>query len=776
MAQLHDRQQLVSIWNRIAGQHDLALKTLPSRLAAACGTEGVSVSASEAETLIHSLQLRSTPTSGQGRLLLTILAGDQQLRCAEAYGLLAQASPDGVTVELLQKLLQIFALEPSQANAMAVAIDRDGGGLVSRNDFLAFLPEGFSRHPRSYHASHTGYRLSAAPPTPPAPGSRVPKPAATPAAAAAPAARPAQPSASPGGGTSPLQLQIGLFRLLQGAAYRSFRASYSANSETHLRAYDLPYTIENFGRFVEAAVDLYSALGVVDADARQPLEDLRHSVQTALAELHQRMEAWPTLEISDAMRDAEAAIESELELLDHEHQLFAALVELLLVAGLQGHDPLQLSPEDLHHHELNRLRHLEEHRELSDHRHTRSRKSGSQRPFLDTWQRVIVDEGDTRYAGAIMPTRYWYEDFMPKLLRACSVRSAADIAALEAETEADLDAWFIAAREAGEFDRYAPALREHFLECPHRVKQELRLAWRLTRHYLNGVQKRREREEFGRGDGYICEYVAFLDVYLGRSDIADSEMRLSFPYYLGPATWRLLHTSAELIAQRPDAEQGHLVTLFKRFFAAMATMYPCPYCRFHLNRYVVRNKEVHLYPIEYLLLGPNDSEQPQIEVTVDQKLSVIHDGASLRLFVWKLHNTVSASIARSEPWFHRDDHAHYTTRYWPSLDSELARAQALAQEAIETDRISRIYGVLKHAAHLGVLRDELQLALHRPGSEELRQVWERAEAIVEAAEQAVLSSQFLQQSYHYNPALELEDPHFTPEEEALARSGFFVET
>jgi hypothetical protein len=143
--------------------------------------------------------------------------------------------------------------------------------------------------------------------------------------------------------------------------------------------------------------------------------------------------------------------------------------------------------------------------------------------------------------------------------------------------------------------------------------------------------------------------------------------------------------------------------------------------------------------------------------------------------VWKLHNTVSASIARSEPWFHRDDHAHYTTRYWPSLDSELARAQAMAQEAIETERISRIYGVLKHAAHLGVLRDELQLALHRPGSEELRQVWHRAEAIVEAAEQAVLSSRFLQQSYHYNPALELEDPHFTPEEEALARSGFFVE-
>ena len=768
MAELQDRQQLIAIWNDVAAPGDSGTADLASRISTACRAKGVAIGEGEVSTLLQSLRINRLPSPGLGRLLLTVLAGDQRLRCAEAYGVLAQACPAGVTVEQLQRLLQIFDLSDNEAQAMAVGIDRDGGGLISRDDFLAFLPDSFTRHPRSYHASHTGYRQTSSTPPPAEPA----KPDTT---------EPAQNQATStqttrsGGGTSPLQLQIGLFRLLQGAAYRSFRASYSANSETHLRAYDLPYTIENFGSFINAAVDFYSALDVVDADARQPLEALRSSVNTALDQLHGRMQHWDELELSDAMREAEAELEAELSELDQQHQLFAALVDVLLVAGLQGHDPLQLSAEDLHHHELNRLRHLEDHRELSGHRHTAA-TSDSQRPFLETWQRVIVDDSDTRYAGAIMPTRYWYEDFMPKLLRACSVRSAGDITALEHESEADLDAWFIAARDAGEFDRYAPALREHFLGCPLWVKQELRLAWRLTRHYLNGVQKRREREEFGRGDGYICEYVAFLDVYLGRSDIADSEMRLSFPYYLGPATWRFLHTSAELIAARSEAEQPRLVELFKRFFAALATMYPCPYCRFHLNRYVVRNKEVHLYPIEYLLLGPKGSDQPHIEVTVDQKLSVIHDGASLRLFLWKLHNTVSASIARTEPWFHKDDQAHYTTRYWPSLDSELARAQALAQQAIETDRVRRIYGVLKHAAHLGVLRDELQLALQRPGSEELRQVWQRAEAIVEAAEGAVISSHFLQQSYHYNPALELEDPHFTPEEEALARSGYFVET
>lgn len=766
MQLLRERHQLVTIWNAISADPPTTTRALADRMAAALQAAGTALAASEIDPLLHSLQRDGLPSAEQGQLLLTVLAGDQRLRCEAAYGVLSAACPQGISVAVLQQLLTVFGLKPSEAEAIAIAIDRDGGGEISRDDFLAFVPADFQRHPGTYHASHLGHKPAVTPPR-----------ASFQASGAARATAPSSPANGQGAtGTSPLQLQIGLFRLVQGAAYRSFRASYSANSETHLRAYDLPYTIEDFAAFVNAAVDLYAALGVVEPEARQPLEDLRRSVNGALEALHHRMQHWHELEPNEAMREAESQLEDELAELDHQHQLFAGLVELLLVAGLQGHDPHQLSSDDLRHHELNRLRHRDDHRELSDHRHGDASSVGrQQRPFLDTWQRVIVDARDTRYAGAIMPTRYWYEEFMPLLLRACSVSTAADLADLDAETEADLDAWYHQVRDAGEFDRYAPAVRAHFPHCPPAVKQEIKQAWRLTRHYLNGVQKRREREEFGRGDGYLSEYVAFIDVYLGRSDIADSEMRLSFPYYLGPATWRFLHTSAELIAARPDAEQAALVTLFKRFFAALATMYPCPYCRYHLNRYVVRNKEMNLYPIEYLLLGPRDAKQHHIEVTLEQKLSVIHDGASLRLFLWKLHNAVSASIARSEPWFHRDEQAHYTTRYWPSLDSELARAEALAYEAIETERVSRIYGVLKQAAHLGVLRDELQLALSRPGSEELRQLWQRAEATVARAEEAVLRSGFLQQNYRYNPQLELADPHFSPEEEALARSGYFME-
>ena len=78
----------------------------------------------------------------------------------------------------------------------------------------------------------------------------------------------------------------------------------------------------------------------------------------------------------------------------------------------------------------------------------------------------------------------------------------------------------------------------------------MRQSWVLSRHYLNGVQKRRERLEFGRESGYLSQYVAFIDIELGRDDVEKSQMRLSFPYFIGPSTWKFLHTSAEIIKKK----------------------------------------------------------------------------------------------------------------------------------------------------------------------------------------------------------------------------------
>ena len=767
-------------WQVLAGEQPrVPTSTL---LTQACAAAGVQVNGREVEAVCLAYRIPPDATRDRRLLLLTVLLGDQRLRLEAAFRLLDANQRGTVDPAQVQRLVQLFDLPEAEAKDLVVELNRDGSGEITLADVLAFLPEDFSAHPKAYHAAHLGGRPGAHGPGTVAQATQVASPVGSQGVAkgqpnASPA--PASPPAGSQGGTSPLQMRIGLFRLLQGAAYRSFRENYSANSETHLRAYDLPYTIPNFAGFVNAALDLYQSLGIVEVGAEEPLEDLRSSVNGMLQRLEARMATWASLEPTAEMAAAEQVIEAELDGLGHHHQVFAAAMELVLSGALQGHAAAEIGLEDLQLHELNRLRHQEDFRELSVHRHAvtpADQADGSAAtPFLERWHRVIVDDSDTRYAGAILPTRYWYEDFMPKLLKAASVLTRSELAAIGAETEADLDGWFEQRNKAGDFDTYATALKAHFLDCPLAVKQELKQAWELSYHYINGVQKRREREEFGRESGHLSEYVAFIDIFLGRDDIERSEMRLSFPYYIGPATWRFMHTSAELIHAMPQGErQNEALACFKRFFPSLATMYPCPYCRFHLNRYVVKNREVTMYPIEYLLLGPQTPTE-HIEVTIDSKLASITDSTGLRLFLWKLHNTVSSSIARSEPWFHQESDAHYTTRYWPSLDSELARARALEEPSLPLERIERIYAVIKQASHLSILRDELQQALRRGDTQELQRVWERAEATVDSVEQALLASQFLSATYHYDPSLELQPPHFSAEEEALARSGYYVE-
>ena len=83
----------------------------------------------------------------------------------------------------------------------------------------------------------------------------------------------------------------------------------------------------------------------------------------------------------------------------------------------------------------------------------------------------------------------------------------------------------------------------------------------------------------------------------------------------------------------------------------------------------------------------------------------------MRLFIWKLHNTVSSSIARSEEWFNTEKDPLYTNRYWPSLDTELERAHAFSKISIELARVYKVYNMLHPVSKLQTLRDEIKYAI-----------------------------------------------------------------
>jgi hypothetical protein len=147
-------------------------------------------------------------------------------------------------------------------------------------------------------------------------------------------------------------------------------------------------------------------------------------------------------------------------------------------------------------------------------------------------------------------------------------------------------------KAGGEFAEFGTDLRDSWpsLSGMPEIKLRLQQAWRLTRHYLLGVQKQRERGLNGAGhrtSGALSQYVAFLDVYVNTAHIRDAGMRLSFPYFIGGTTWRFMHTVAEIACSKDekkdetkdgqDGQDGSFcVERFKDYFRSFATMYPCP--------------------------------------------------------------------------------------------------------------------------------------------------------------------------------------------------------
>ena len=765
-----------ALWRRFktagsAGTEAITLEGLDRVL----GELGHNVSEEEVRHLTNDAHPGQGIGFDQFAALLVSLHGDAESRAAIAFDVLDENGDGRISRDELGHFLGRFSVGEEDLDAVFGEADRDGDGLIDFDEFRAMLPHGHTGPGRSYRDHTTPFVSTLRRGNGPAIDATASRQGPRPSGSVADRTSATHRRTHHGQGTSLLQMQIGLFRLLQGAAYRCFRESYSAHAMTHLRARNLPYTIPHFVAFVDRAIALYKALDVVDPACFPVLDAVTASVNAEYARLRDRIANWPSVTKTPAMLAAAEAMERQRTSKSSVAETLTAGVELALTLRRKNLSLADLGSDAMARHEAARLRHMELHHEMAA---PPSTDGDDPTAYLAVWNRVLISSSDEAIDGAMMPAAYWYEDFMPKLLAACSVSGPDDIAQNTVPNAAVLDRWFATARDDGEFDHYGADVAEHFPACGPEHKLAIRQAWRLTRHYMNGVQKRREREEFGRESGFLSQYVAFLDVYLGRSDVRQAQMRVSFPYFIGRPTWRFLHTVAELIAPRAPDEQPALVDLFKDFFRVFAAVYACPYCRHHLNLYVVRNAEIDMYPLEYLLLGPRLDEKAgaaDLHVSIEDKLSVITDGPSLRLFLWKLHNTVSASIERTEPWFRRDEHAIYTTRHWPSVGAELARARAFGHDTIPLDRLWRVHLLLKPVSSLASLRNALCHALSQEDGPALTATIRETQDAVVDLERAVFDSAFLEQTYSFDPSLEDDPPHLTPEEEAYGRSGMFVE-
>lgn len=726
------------------------------------------------------VDLSGTIDFDEFKTLMIAKVGDRESRLKLAFSAFDEDNSGQITAVELRTVMSQFGLTDAELKEMLQEVDHDGDGSIDFEEFCQLVLEesesktGYKDSPISLESSlktvatnNTPVADTTQPTLQEATSNTTPELAQLREQLVQHPNSPNQKRS----GTSRLQMQIGLFRLIQGAAYRSFRESFSANHETHLRVKNLPYRITDFVEFVKQAIALYKGLGVVEEACYPVLDAVVESIADEYARLQERIKDWKTVAKTPEMLAEEKKILEARSKFANVKEKFAAGVEFAITIKKKSLSLGDIVEGVLAINELNRLRGIEMNEEMAP---PPPKSEGNPRDYLFKWNRVILSQATEEVDGAMMPVAYWYEDFMPKLLAAFSVSTAADIQSNTIPDEAALDEWYDLTKKSGEFNRYGADVAENFLNCTAKEKLILKQAWRLTHHYLNGVQKRRERLEFGRESGALSQYVSFIDVYLNRTEVKDSQMRVSFPYYIGPAVWRFFHTTAEIVCTKTDIQQKTLMAIFKDFFQLFATMYPCPYCRHHLNMYVVQNKEVDMYPVEYLVLG-RDPNLRDFEVSLEAKLSTVVDGSSLRLFFWKLHNTVSSSIARSEEWYHKDEKAFYTTRFWPSLDSELARANALRYTSIETARIYNIYGMLKPLARLTGVKTELPKLLQKGDENSLKEACIVAQNHIADLEEAVIRGEFLQETYYFDPDVVDKAPLFTPEEEEFARTGMFIE-
>ncbi|MEG5183524.1 EF-hand domain-containing protein [Microcoleus sp. B4-C3] len=725
------------------------------------------------------------------KMLMVSQQGDRQSRLKMAFSVFDEDGSGQITKNELQGVMSQFGLTEQELDEIIKEVDHDGDASIDFKEFCKLVPDeseittGYQDSPvpvvstqtteisdsTAAAIASTATAIDEAASATIEPNLEEAPTDSNPEIARLKELLAQHPQAENKRGTSRLQMQIGLFRLIQGAAYRSFRESFSANHETHLRVRNLPYRIADFVQFVRCAIGLYKGLGVVESACNPVLDAVVKSIEDEYARLQDRIKNWKTIEKTPEMLAEQKAMLEARGKSATAKEKFAAGVEFAITIKKKSLNLRDIAEGVLAINELNRLRKMELSEEMAP---PPAKSEGDPKDYLKKWNRVILSDASEEIDGAMMPVAYWYEDFMPKLLAAFSVSTAAEIPFNTVPDEAALNQWYEATKTSGEFGRYGADVVESFPKCAPKQKLMLKQAWRLTHNYLNGVQKRRERLEFGRESGELSQYVSFIDVYIDRSEIKNSQMRVSFPYYIGPAVWRFFHTTAEIVFTKTPQQQKTLVAIFKDFFKLFATMYPCPYCRHHLNAYVVQNKEVEMYPVEYLVLG-RDPRLNNFEVSMEAKLSTVVDGASLRLFFWKLHNTVSSSIARSEEWYHKDEKAFYTTRYWPSIDSELARAKALKHISIATDRMYRLYGMLKPAARLTGVRATLQKLLDKRDEEGIKEACLVAQDYIKELEEAIVTGQFLQETYYFDPDLVDQAPVFSPEEEEFARSGVFVE-
>lgn len=352
------------------------------------------------------------------KTLILSQQGDRKSRLKLAFSVFDEDGSGRITANEMHSVMSQFGVTDQELKEMINEVDSDGGGSIDFEEFIKLVPDeseitsGYQDSPISFSSSPSNNPATVT--------SEIA--AATDATSLSTTESPAQetPSDDPEVArlkellaqhpqeqkervTSRLQMQIGLFRLIQGAAYRSFRESFSANHETHLRVRNLPYKISDFVQFVQNAIALYKGLGIVETACHPLLDAVAESIEQEYARLSDRIKNWKTIEKTPEMlAEAKAMQEARSKSISVKEK-FAAGVEFAITMKKKQFSFRDIAEGVLAINELNRLRHIELNAELAP---PPPKSEGDPKDYLKRWNRVIISDASEEIEGAMMPVAY----------------------------------------------------------------------------------------------------------------------------------------------------------------------------------------------------------------------------------------------------------------------------------------------------------------------------------------------------------------------------------
>lgn len=283
--------------------------------------------------------------------------------------------------------------------------------------------------------------------------------------------------------------------------------------------------------------------------------------------------------------------------------------------------------------------------------------------FKNRYSPIIIGDEDEFVPDALIKNGFWYDVFLPLLLRGLSIDTDTDdklYYLLESLSTTDDEKLEIALNQW--FDDNSEILSTYLRDVPDAFdrmssfeKIIIKQCWDMTKFYLIANNKYNSYENI-RDHLMIdlSQYIPFIDEYVGKRYVLDNEMTLTLPQYIGRPVWKFLHAVPELMdmklskiledQKKKESEVQIMMDMFMKFFTPFLKTYPCPYCRNHLNNYVIKNTEIFNYPLEYIFMDWNDSQESTIfKLNIDDKMRTIKTTSDLRLFLWKFHNAVSSS-------------------------------------------------------------------------------------------------------------------------------------